>query len=187
MPWCPKCLVKYDEEWVNTCADCHVPLVDELHIQSEMPQNFPPHDLGEPVLLIALDDAFEANMLLGLLQEQKIPAFKKGRGAGGYFDIMMGVNSFGTDIYVPQQLLTQARELAETLHPPEGARELPIMEEDALDDEDELNVEKLPYPVMQDMRKLGRFILWLCLIGCIVGMFWQYTGFLGKLRELFFG
>ncbi|MCL1974850.1 MAG: DUF2007 domain-containing protein [Firmicutes bacterium] len=91
-------------------------------------------DLGEPVLLTVLDDVVEANMLMNLLQDQQIPAYKKGRGVGGYLDIVMAVNSFGTEIYVPRQLLMKAQELVEALHPPQGVQELPVLEEDALDE-----------------------------------------------------
>lgn len=126
MPWCPKCQTEYREGY-SICADCQVALVDKL-------PKLPPVDLGEPVLLITLNDVFEGNILLELLRENKIPAFQKGRGVGGYLNIIMSVNSFGTEIYVPRQMLKQAQELMEILYPTQGINELPVLDEDSLDD-----------------------------------------------------
>ena len=135
MPWCPECRTEYREGY-SICADCHVPLVDELHDLPDMESEleWPPVDLGEPVLLATLVDVVEANKLVNLLRENKIPSLKKGHGTGGYLEIVIGANFFGTEIYVPQQMLRQAQELNEALHPPQGVNELPILDEDSLDD-----------------------------------------------------
>ena len=122
MPWCPKCLTEYDEPFATECADCRIPLVEENPAQPE--QKAPRHDLGEPVLLVTIDGHLEAEMLLSLLNEQQIPAFKKSRDAGAYFPIATGTNSLGVEIFVPQQLLEQAQEVAETVFPPEGWEEV---------------------------------------------------------------
>ena len=121
MPWCPNCRTEYREGF-DTCADCQVALVDE-------PPDQPTLDFGEPVLLLTVYDKIEADMLLAMLREQKIPAFVKSPGIGGYMEIIMGIVTFqGAKIYVPQGLLEQAREIVEMLHPPEGWEE--ISEED---------------------------------------------------------
>jgi len=118
MPWCPECHTEYDEPSVIECANCHLPLVEEPPAQP------PPRDLGEPVLLITLDGHLEAEMLLGLLAEHQIPAFKKSRDAGAYFPIAIGTNALGVGICVPQGMLEQAQELADSLFPPEGWEEI---------------------------------------------------------------
>ena len=106
MPWCPKCYTEYIEGF-NICADCQVLLVN-----AKPEQKLPPCDLGEPTLLFAGLNTLQADMLLALLAEQQIPAYKKSRGAGGYISVLMGTTSLGLEIYVPESLLEHAREIA---------------------------------------------------------------------------
>ena len=146
MPWCPKCHTEYVEGF-NICTDCHVSLVDDHPALPE--QDLPSRDLGEPTLLLTVPDSLQADMLLALLAEQQIPTFKKSRGAGGYFNIYMGLTSLGVEIYVPKQLLGQAREIAELLQQPGCEEEIQIVQED-LPAEEVPDDEKVPF--MQDMR-----------------------------------
>jgi hypothetical protein len=140
MPWCPKCYIEYDGEGADSCADCLVPLVDELPAmpeeepQQNLLQKPPLRDLGEPVLLITIDGHLEADMLLGLLTEHHIPAFKKSHDAKAYFSTATGTNSLGVDIYVPQQLLNKAMAITDTIFPPESAVELETSLEDLTND-----------------------------------------------------
>lgn|GEM_PF-3366434 len=138
MLWCPICLTEYDLEGVTTCANCHVPLVDELPPQPQVKQKSPARDIMEPVLLITVDDMVEADMLLGLMNERRIPAFKKICGAG---DVIVGGNPLGLEIYVPRKLLMPAREIVEDwlLLNGEGNPFEGLFDEDmdeSLDDED---------------------------------------------------
>lgn len=60
MPWCPKCRTEYIEG-IETCADCHTPLVaslddEELSNEDTVPEN-PDFDFGDDVG--AFDDAAE--------------------------------------------------------------------------------------------------------------------------------
>lgn len=73
----------------------------------------PPRDLGQPTLLVTVPDDVEAEMLLAMLRQNNIPAFKKSPGAGAYMNVYMASNAWGAEIYVPQQLLEAARELME--------------------------------------------------------------------------
>jgi len=116
MPWCPECRTEYDEGF-DTCADCHVPLVEEP------PKAALALDLGEPVLLQTMD-AIEAEILLAVLQDQQIPAYKKSCGAGDYMSIF-GTSYLSVQIYVPRQLLKEAQEIAQALQPPEIEEEMP--------------------------------------------------------------
>ena len=165
MPWCPECKTEYCEGY-SICDGCHVPLVDELpdlpEVVPEPEPEWPPVDLGEPVLLITLDNIVEAKMLMAFLREQQIPIQVKGNNRGGYLGTSMGANGFNTEIYVPQQLLTLAQEMLETIHPPQGLLELPVAEEDAIDAED---IEDAPF-----LHDLGWVLLWLLLIGCVFGL-----------------
>lgn len=111
MPWCPKCKTEYRPGF-DTCADCHVPLVDELPAEPEMPKP-PVIDLGEPALLTTMDNELEADMLLAMLTDQGIPAYKLFQGAWGGLSYSMAITSLCVEVYVPQRLLTQAQELAE--------------------------------------------------------------------------
>jgi hypothetical protein len=160
MPWCPKCHAEYDEPAVTICADCNVPLVDELPTRPEPPQNLPAHDLSdlnEPVLLLTAPDTIQADMLLTVLQERKIPAFKKSHAAAACFSTIAGTASVGEEIYVPRRLITQALELADAMYLPEGSWELPVLEEDLIvedtwEDIDEELDEKLNEGVDEDLE-----------------------------------
>lgn len=110
MPYCPSCLTEYREGF-DTCADCHVPLVEALPPEPE-PEPLPdPVDFGDPVLLLTADNELTADMQMALLEANHIPAYRKFLAAGGYLSIYMGVTSFGIEIYVPRTLLGQAQEL----------------------------------------------------------------------------
>jgi hypothetical protein len=113
MPWCPKCHTEYIEG-SDTCADCHIPLVDENPVPLKKPeQKLPPRDLGEPVLLTTVYNTTQVNMLMALLKEEQIPAYQINRGLGGYWRVVAGGGSFsGVEIYVPEQLLEHAWEIA---------------------------------------------------------------------------
>ena len=179
MPWCPKCHTEYIEGF-DTCADCQMPLVD---VAPGSEQKLLSSDLGEPVLLLTVPDTMQADMLLALLETEQIPAYQINRGVGGYLGIYMGMTSLGTDIYVPEQLLKKALEIAETLQQPVVEEEISATQEDLLtetSDEEEV-------PFMQDMRGIGRFLLWFWLVSCIVGVLLQVTGVLGELIHAIFG
>ena len=128
MPWCPKCQMEYREGF-DICADCHISLTDE---NPELKRS--PRDLGEPVLLITVENEIEADILLDLLAEQQIPAFKKSCSAGMF---CVGNTCLGAQVYVPQQLLEAARDVAEVLQSAVSGEDTLIFIETPLEKEEE--------------------------------------------------
>ena len=67
---------------------------------------------GEKIsLLTTVHDDVEKNLLCGILEEEKIPYLLKDRGSGEAVRILSGFSLFGSDIYVPTELLGVATEL----------------------------------------------------------------------------
>ncbi len=67
---------------------------------------------GENVsLLTTVHDDVEKNLLCGILEEEKIPYLLKDRGSGEAVRILSGFSVFGSDIFVPAELLEKAQEL----------------------------------------------------------------------------
>ena len=67
---------------------------------------------GENVsLLTTVHDDVEKNLLCGILEEEKIPYLLKDRGSGEAVRILSGFSMFGSDIFVPAELLEKAQEL----------------------------------------------------------------------------
>lgn len=67
---------------------------------------------GENVsLLTTVHDDVEKNLLCGILEEEKIPYLLKDRGSGEAVRILSGFSVFGSDIFVPTELLEKAQEL----------------------------------------------------------------------------
>lgn len=69
-------------------------------------------DQGENIsLLTTVHDDVEKNLLCGILEEEKIPYLLKDRGSGETVRILLGYSVFGSDIFVPTELLGRAEEL----------------------------------------------------------------------------
>lgn len=68
---------------------------------------------NEFVKVYSAESKLTAEMLLGALTAEKIPAFRQGKGGGGYMDIYAGDSVFGEDIFVPVQNEAQARSIIE--------------------------------------------------------------------------
>ncbi|MDD3339947.1 MAG: DUF2007 domain-containing protein [Lachnospiraceae bacterium] len=64
-----------------------------------------------PVKIYSAPDKITAEMLLELLKNNEIPAYKQGRGSGGYMDIYAGNSLFGEDIYVDKDDAARASRL----------------------------------------------------------------------------
>jgi len=73
------------------------------------------HDKREqediPVLLCTLADDVITNMLIAALKDNGIPAMKKTKGIGQALSIVMGFSNENVEIYVPSDLLNEAREI----------------------------------------------------------------------------
>lgn len=71
---------------------------------------------GEWTYLCGVGQDLEADIIIGLLEAQNIPAFKRYPGAGEFMKIAYGLTS-GVDIFVPGQYLDNAKDLLQTEMP----------------------------------------------------------------------
>ncbi|HEY8421269.1 MAG TPA: DUF2007 domain-containing protein [Thermoclostridium sp.] len=63
---------------------------------------------GKEVFLVTAADEREYDVYKSLLEAYGIPFVKRPREAGGYLNISMGMNVFGSDIYVPEKYYEDA-------------------------------------------------------------------------------
>ncbi len=63
------------------------------------------------VFLTTVTNGIEADVIEALLRSNNIPLLKKYKEAGAYLDIYMGSTNMGIDLYVPSNMLEQAKEL----------------------------------------------------------------------------
>lgn len=75
----------------------------------------------EPVKLTTINTQFESDMLLAILEDNGIPAYRQHQGSGGYMAIYMGYSVFGSDIYVNAADYEKAKELLDLLESEEGS------------------------------------------------------------------
>lgn len=59
-------------------------------------------------LLITVYDNVQLSMVRSLLESESIPYLVRERGSGSAVKIVMGVSSFGSDVYVPTTMLEKA-------------------------------------------------------------------------------
>lgn len=67
----------------------------------------------EGTLLLSSLSTIEADIIISKLKSFKIPVFKKTKGTGQLMEIYTGSNPYGTDIYVPSDMVEIALELLE--------------------------------------------------------------------------
>ena len=65
---------------------------------------------GSKVLLSGLS-TIEADIIISKLKSYGIPVLKKTRGTGQLMEIYTGTNPYGTDLYVPEEMVDVALEL----------------------------------------------------------------------------
>lgn len=131
MPWCPKCRSEYREGYF-VCNSCSEQLVDELPLDEIVEYNQPRFKYDPPEFLISLKNGREADVVESLLTAHQIPVIKKYRYAGAYLEIYMGATVYGVDIYVPAQLLQEAKAILDS--------EIILIEENDDDDADDADV-----------------------------------------------
>ena len=68
----------------------------------------------KPVRLCSTADKINADMILELLSNNHIPAYRKGIGPGAILDLYAGNNSFGEEIYVDERDASRAKELLDS-------------------------------------------------------------------------
>jgi hypothetical protein len=114
MPWCPKCGVEYREGF-ETCSDCGCALVEtpeEIEAVAVEEEEAPNPFVGGETFLVSVADSIEADMIEGLMNENRIPVLKKyGTVGGEYLEIFMGKTNMGVDLYVPSFLFAKALKL----------------------------------------------------------------------------
>ena len=64
-------------------------------------------------LLITVYDRSQLMILESILRDAEIPCLAKERGGGTAVKVITGYSMFGTDLFVPEEMLRVARELIE--------------------------------------------------------------------------
>ena len=108
MAWCPNCGDGYRED-ARVCGWC-----GETLIPGPMPQTQPPETTGQFSgwqQLCKVRSTAQIALITGLLEGAQVPYMTWDPGAGQYLRIVMGLNAFGQEIYVPEDRLDQARGL----------------------------------------------------------------------------
>lgn len=86
-----------------------------------------PHD-DDVELLTTVHDNAELSVLRSILEGEEIPYMIKERGSGSSVKIIAGYSMYGTDVFVPKEVLAQATEILEAY------RNAEPIEEDGDDD-----------------------------------------------------
>ena len=67
--------------------------------------------MSKEKLLLSNLNTMEAEIITAKLKSYGIPVLKKSKGTGEIMEIYTGVNLYGTDVYVPEEMIELAREL----------------------------------------------------------------------------
>ncbi len=62
-------------------------------------------------LLTTVHDGVELSIVRSILEGEKIPYRTRERGSGNVVKVIAGYSMFGTDVFVPKELLAEAQEL----------------------------------------------------------------------------
>ena len=84
-----------------------------------------PADEGTELLVTVFDNV-QLSMVRSLLEAENIPYLIRERGSGSAVKIVMGVSSFGSDVYVPASVLEKATDAIAALL----GEEVEFLEED---------------------------------------------------------
>lgn len=118
MPWCPKCKAEYREGFTE-CSSCHVPLVDELPEETEVPeqeQYVLPDGMEKPIAVYMAKNRLEAETVCDLLRDHDIvtidrpAAFRQIQAYSGAYA------RFGVEILVDASQTAQARALIDEMN-----------------------------------------------------------------------
>lgn len=91
MPFCPECGAEY-EQWVKKCADCDVPLVNELPKE--------PEPYAELVPIVHVFDETEAIFYCDMLEQAGIDAIYRSFKVAGYGDLVQEQEPFWGEVLV---------------------------------------------------------------------------------------
>lgn len=131
MPWCPKCKAEYREGFTE-CSSCHVPLVDELPEENEVPeqeQYVLPDGMEKPIAVYTAKNRLEAETVCDLLRDHGIVTIDRPAAFRQIQDYSGADARFGVEILVDASQTAQARALIDEMN--HDLAEQPI-------DEDEL-------------------------------------------------
>jgi hypothetical protein len=67
--------------------------------------------MSKEKLLLSNLNTMEAEIITAKLKSYGIPVLRKSKGTGEIMEIYTGVNLYGTDVYVPEEMIELAREL----------------------------------------------------------------------------
>lgn len=135
MPWCPKCGAEYREGFTH-CPHCDAELVNE---PPETPLDLPE---VEWVLLTNSVSNVETQLIRGALAGEGIPFVTKERGDGAVNMLYTGASFYGTDFYVEQGWLEQARQVLDDCFTPLDEASLDQIAQDAVLPQEEPKAQK---------------------------------------------
>ena len=176
MAWCPNCGDGYRED-AKVCGWC-----GEALIPGPMPRQEPEPRTGQFAgwqQLCKVRATAQIALVTGVLEGADIPYMTWDRGAGQYLRIVMGLNAFGQEIYVPEDRLSQARELLRAycqawptamIFQDDPAALAAAAERDELEDP-----EALPYPdepAFSEEPAQGQAEAYRLLPGLLLGLYW---------------
>ena len=110
MPWCPECKAEYREGFTR-CSDCKADLVEKLDPAKPEEKD---KKREEWAFLATIEDDREIDIIESLLRSYGIPLLRKYRWAGGFLKVVMGVSTYGVDLYVPASQVELGRALLES-------------------------------------------------------------------------
>ncbi|MCL2546818.1 MAG: hypothetical protein FWE06_06445 [Oscillospiraceae bacterium] len=111
MSYCPHCKVEYREDF-SSCADCSAALTSEPPASPKHTPKKVQAAYAAPTFLCSATHGTTSDILLAALRGKGIPAQARHRGAGEFLTIYMGASAQGMDIFVPSDMLEQARNIA---------------------------------------------------------------------------
>ena len=108
MKICPQCKAEYREGF-DICSDCNVQLVNKVEEEKVEKLEKEYREVNWVYLTNVSHDMLY--IYLSLLDSNEIPVITKDREAGGYLKISTGINTFGTDIFVPEENLEDGKNI----------------------------------------------------------------------------
>lgn len=126
MPWCHECVKEYDEG-ATSCAVCGRALFEDMPPELMEPAalerggagalRWPTDEKGIPIkpafLAKVVGNQLDYEMQVGLLRAFGVPVQTDLPNSGQLVRILFGFTGAGSDIYVPETMLEEARALLE--------------------------------------------------------------------------
>lgn len=149
MPWYPKCKAEYREGFTE-CSTCHVPLVDTLSEENEVPEREQfvlPDGMEKPIAVYTAQNRLEAETICDMLRDHDIVVLDR-PAAFRQIQAYAGADArFGVELVVDASQTAQARALIDEMN--RDLAEQP-MDEDALARLAEEQAMEMPEQPMED-------------------------------------